>query len=118
MQPKASDKRNNDDFEGLVFDLVKSGNDIFGKITLKNGNEIEFILSNVSKTDIEQEFWFSFEYEDYAFDGELFYADDDPDSDTIALNVYTTVESPEAVRDGLGIGSDIGVYAECVCHLD
>ena len=118
MALKASDNRNNDDFEGLTLNLVKSGNDIFGKITLNTGNEIEFTLSNVSKTDIEQEFWFSFEYDGYAFDGELFYVDDDPDSDKIALNVYTTVRSPDAIRDGLVIGDDIGVYADCVCHLD
>ena len=118
MQLKASDDRDNSDFDDLTLNLVKSGNDIFVKITLENSNEIEFILNNVSKSDIEQEFWFSFEYEDYAFDGELFYVDDDSDSDNIALNIYTTVESPEALRDGLGIGSDIGVYAECVCHLD
>ena len=118
MQLKASDDRDNSDFDDLTLNLVKSGNDIFVKLTLKNSNEIEFILNNVSKADIEQEFWFSFEYEDYAFDGELFYVDDDSDSDNIALNIYTTVESPEALRDGLGIGDDIGVYAECVCHLD
>ena len=118
MSLKASDIRNNDDFEGLTLNLVKSGNDIFGKITLNTGNEIEFTLSNVSKTDIEEEFWFSFEYDGYAFDGELFYVDDDPDNDNIALNVYTTVRSPDAIRDGLVIGDDIGVYADCVCHLD
>ena len=118
MQLKASDNRNNDDFEGLALNLVKSGNDILGKITLNTGNEIEFTLNNVSKTDIEQEFWFSFEYDGYAFDGELFYVDDDPYSDNIALNVYTTVESPDAIRDGLVMGDDIGVYADCVCHLD
>lgn len=117
MQLKASDERNNDDFEGLTLNLVKSGDDIFVKITLENSNEIEFILNNVSKDDIEQEFWFSFEYEDYAFNGEFFYADDDPDSDKIALNIYTTVESDES-KTGLGMGDDIGVYAECVCHLD
>lgn len=118
MELKASDNRNNDDFEDLTLNLVKSGKDIFGKITLNTGNEIEFTLSNVSKTDIEQEFWFSFEYDGYAFDGELFYVDDDSDSDNIALNIYTTVESSEAIRDGLVIGDDIGVYADCVCHLD
>ena len=117
MALKASDNRNNDDFEDLSLTLARSGNDIFGKITLENGNEIEFILANVSKSDIEQEFWFSFEYEDYAFNGELFYADDDPDSDTIALNIFTTVESDES-KTGLGMGDDIGVYAECVCQLD
>ena len=117
MQFKASNDRDNDDFEDLSLKLVKSGDSIFGKITLKNSNEIEFILNNVSKSDIEQEFWFSFEYEDYAFNGELFYVDDDPDSDNIALNVYTTVESDES-KTGLGMGDDIGVYAECVCHLD
>lgn len=117
MQLKASDNRDNDDFEDLTFNLVKSGNNILGKITLKNGNEIEFTLDNVSKTDIEQEFWFSFEYEGYAFNGELFNADDDPDSDNIALNVYTTVEAEDS-KTGLGMGTDIDVYAECVCHLD
>lgn len=117
MQLKASDERNNDDFEDLTLNLVKSGDDLVVKITLKNTNEIEFILNDVSKSDIEQEYWFSFEYEDYAFNGELFYADDDPDSDNIALNVYTTVESDDS-KTGLGMGDDIGVYAECVCHLD
>lgn len=118
MQLKASDERDNSDFEDLTLNLVKSGNDLFVKITLENSNEIEFILNNVSKADIEQEFWFSFEYEDYAFNGELFYADeDDPNSDKIALNVYTTVESDDS-KTGLGMGDDIGVYAECVCHLD
>ena len=117
MQLKASNERDNSDFEDLKLELVKSGNDIFVKITLENSNEIEFILNNVSKSDIEQEFWFAFEYEDYAFNGELFYADEDSDSDKIALNVYTTVESDES-KTGLGMGDDIGVYAECVCHLD
>jgi len=118
MQLKASNERDNSDFDDLTLSLVKSGNDIFVKITLENSNEIEFILNNVSKTDIEQEFWFSFEYEDYAFNGELFYADDDDqNSDKIALNIYTTVESDES-KTGLGMGDDIGVYAECVCHLD
>lgn len=117
MQLKASDERNNDDFEDLKLELTPFGKDLTVKLTLTNGNEIEFILDNVSKTDIEQEFWFSFEYEDYAFNGELFYADDDPDSDKIALNVYTTVESDES-KTGLGMGTDIDVYAECVCHLD
>ena len=117
MQLKASDERNNDDFDDLTLNLAKSGSNIFGQITLKSGNVIEFTLVNVSKADIEQEFWFSFEYEDYAFNGELFYVDDDPDSDKVALNVYTTVESDES-KTGLGMGDDIGVYAECVCHLD
>ena len=117
MQLKASDERNNDDFEDLKLELTPFGKDLTVKLTLTNGNEIEFILDNVSKTDIEQEFWFSFEYEDYAFNGELFYADDDPDSDKIALNVYTTVDDPDS-KTGLGMGTDIDVYAECVCHLD
>lgn len=117
MKLKASDNRNNDDFEGLTINLAKSGDDIAVKITLKNSNEIEFILNNVSKDDIEQEYWFSFEYEDYAFNGELFYVDDDPTSDTVALNIYTTVESDDS-KSGLGMGDDIGVYAECVCHLE
>ena len=117
MELKASDNRNNDDFEGLTLNLAKSGDDLVVKITLKNSNEIEFILNNVSKSDIEEEFWFSFEYEDYAFNGELFYVDDDPDSDNIALNVYTTVESEDS-KTGLGMGDDIDVYAECVCHLE
>jgi len=117
MQLKASDDRNNDDFEDLNLNLTKSGDDLVVKITLKNTNEIEFILNDVSKSDIEQEYWFSFEYEDYAFNGELFYVDDDPDSDKIALNVYTTVESDDS-KTGLGMGDDIDAYAECVCHLD
>lgn len=116
MQLKASDNRNNDDFEDLNLNLTKSGDDLVVKITLKNTNEIEFILNDVSKSDIEQEYWFSFEYEDYAFNGELFYVDDDPDSDNIALNIYTTVESDDS-KTGLGMGDDIGVYADCVCHL-
>lgn len=118
MQLKASDDRNNDDFEDLKLELTPFGKDLTVKLTLTNGNEIEFILNDVGKKEINEEHWFTFEYEDHAFDGELFYVDDDPDSDKIALNVYTTVESPEAIRDGLVIGSDIGVYAECVCHLD
>lgn len=117
MQLKASDNRNNDDFEDLNLNLTKSGDDLVVKITLKNTNEIEFILNDVSKSDIEQEYWFSFEYEDYAFNGELFYVDDDPDSDNIALNIYTTVESDDS-KTGLGMGDDIDVYAECVCHLE
>ena len=117
MELKASDNRNNDDFDNLTLNLTKSGNDLVVKITLENSNEIEFILNNVSKSDVEQEFWFSFEYEDYAFNGELFYVDDDPSTDNIALNIYTTVEDAES-RTGLGMGDDIGVYAECVCHLD
>ena len=67
--------------------------------------------------EITEEHWFAFEYEDYAFNGELFYADDDPDSDNIALNVYTTVDDSDS-KTGLGMGTDIDVYAECVCHLD
>lgn len=117
MQLKASDDRNNDDFEDLNLNLTKSGDDLVVKITLKNTNEIEFILNDVSKSDIEQEYWFSFEYEDYAFNGELFYVDDDPDSDNIALNIFTTVESEDS-KTGLGMGDDIDVYAECVCHLE
>ena len=117
MELKSSDNRNNDDFEDLTLNLTKSGDDLVVKITLKNTNEIEFILKDVSKSDIEQEYWFSFEYEDYAFNGELFYVDDDPDSDNIALNIFTTVESDES-KTGLGMGDDIGVYADCVCHLD
>lgn len=117
MQLKASDERNNDDFEDLTLNLVKSGDDLVVKITLKNTNEIEFILNNVSKSDIEQEYWFSFEYDGYAFNGELFYADDDSDSDTIAMNIFTTVEAEDS-KTGLGMGDDIGVYADCVCHLD
>lgn len=117
MELKASDNRNNDDFEGLTLNLTRSGDDLTVKITLKNTNEIEFILNNVSKADIVEEYWFAFEYEDYAFNGELFYADDDPDSDTIALNIYTTVEAEDS-KTGLGMGDDIGVYAECVCHLE
>ena len=117
MELKSSDNRNNDDFEGLTLNLAKSGDDLAVKITLKNKNEIEFILNDVSKSDIEQEYWFAFEYEEYAFNGELFYVDDDSDSDNIALNIYTTVESDDS-DTGLGMGDDIGVYADCVCHLD
>ena len=117
MQLKASDNRNNDDFEGLNLNLTKFGDDLVVKITLKNTNEIEFTLNDVSKSDVEQEYWFSFEYEDYAFNGELFYVDDDPDSDNIGLNIYTTVESEDS-KTGLGMGDDIGVYADCVCHLE
>ena len=118
MNLKASDNRNNDDFDDLKLELTPFGKDITVKLTLTNGNEIEFILNNVGKKEIIEEYWFSFEYEGYAFDGELFYVNDDPYSDKIALNIYTTVSSPDAIRDGLVIGSDIGVYAECVCHLD
>ena len=82
MELKSSDNRNNDDFEGLTLNLAKSGDDLAVKITLKNKNEIEFILNDVSKSDIEQEYWFAFEYEEYAFNGELFYVDDDSDSDS------------------------------------
>ena len=116
MELKASNNRNNDDFENLTLNLVKSGDDLVVKITLENSNEIEFILNNVSKSNVEEEYWFSFEYEDYAFNGELFYVDDDSSSDNIALNIYTTVEDDES-KTGLGMGDDIGVYAECVCHL-
>lgn len=117
MQLKASDERNNDDFEDLKLELTPFGKDLTVKLTLTNGNEIEFTLNDVGKKEITEEHWFAFEYEDYAFNGELFYADDDPDSDKIALNVYTTVESDES-KTGLGMGDDIDVYAECVCHLD
>ena len=117
MQLKASDERNNDDFEDLKLELTPFGKDLTVKLTLTNGNEIEFTLNDVGKKEITEEHWFAFEYEDYAFNGELFYADDDPDSDKIALNIYTTVESDES-KTGLGMGDDIGVYAECVCHLD
>ena len=108
MQLKASDERNNDDFDDLKLELTPFGKDLSVKLTLTNGNEIEFTLNDVGKKEIT---------EDYAFNGELFYADDDPDSDKIALNVYTTVESDES-ETGFGMGDDIGVYAECVCHLD
>ena len=93
MQLKASDERNNDDFDDLKLELTPFGKDLSVKLTLTNGNEIEFT------------------------NGELFYVDDDPDNDKIALNVYTTVESDDS-DTGLGMGDDIGVYAECVCHLD
>ena len=117
MNLKASDNRNNDDFDDLKLELTPSGKDLTVKLTLTNGNEIEFILNDVGKKEIIEEYWFSFEYEDYAFNGEFFYADDDPDSDKIALNIYTTVDDPDS-RTGLGMGDDIDVYAECVCHLD
>ena len=117
MQFKASNDRDNSDFEGLKLELTPFGKDLTVKLTLTNGNEIEFTLDDVGKKEIIEEHWFSFEYEDYAFNGEFFYADDDPDSDKIALNVFTTVESDES-KTGLGMGDDIGVYAECVCHLD
>ncbi len=117
MNLKASDIRNNDDFDDLKLELTPFGKDLTVKLTLTNGNEIEFILNNVGKKEIIEEYWFSFEYEDYAFNGEFFYADDDPDSDKIALNIYTTVDDPDS-KTGLGMGDDIGVYAECVCHLD
>lgn len=118
MQLKASDERDNSDFDGLDLQLTPFGKDLTVKLTLTNGNEIEFILNDVGKKEIIEEHWFSFEYEDYAFNGELFYADDDdPDGDTIALNVYTTVDDPDS-KTGLGMGTDIDVYAECVCHLD
>ena len=48
MQLKASDNRNNDDFEGLSLNLTKFGDDLVVKITLKNTNEIEFTLNDVS----------------------------------------------------------------------
>jgi hypothetical protein len=117
MQLKASDNRNNDDFDDLKLELTPFGKDLTVKLTLTNGNEIEFTLNDVGKKEITEEHWFAFEYEDYAFNGELFYADDNPDSDNIALNVYTTVDDPDS-DTGLGMGDDIGVYAECVCHLD
>jgi hypothetical protein len=117
MQLKASDERDNSDFENLNLELTPFGKDLTVKLTLTNGNEIEFILNDVGKKEIYEEHWFSFEYEDYAFNGELFYADDDPDGDKIALNIYTTVESDES-KTGLGMGDDMDVYAECVCHLD
>ena len=117
MQFKASNDRDNSDFEGLKLELTPFGKDLTVKLTLTNGNEIEFTLDDVGKKEIIEEHWFSFEYEDYAFNGEFFYADDDPDSDKIALNVYTAVESDES-ETGFGMGDDIGVYAECVCHLD
>ena len=117
MNLKASDNRNNDDFDDLKLELTPVGKDLTVKLTLTNGNEIEFILNDVGKKEIIEEYWFSFEYEDYAFNGEFFYADDDPDSDKIALNIYTTVES-DGSKTGLGMGDDIDVYAECVCHLD
>ena len=117
MQFKASNDRDNSDFEGLKLELTPFGKDLTVKLTLTNGNEIEFTLDDVGKKEIIEEHWFSFEYEDYAFNGEFFYADDDPDDDKIAMNIYTTVESDES-KTGLGMGDDIDVYAECVCHLD
>lgn len=117
MQLKASDERNNDDFDDLKLELTPFGKDLSVKITLTNGDEIEFILDDVGKKEITEEHWFAFEYDYYVFNGEFFYVDDDPDSDKIALNVYTAVESDESETD-FGMGDDIGVYAECVCHLD
>lgn len=123
---KASRARDNSDFDGVKMELTPFGEGLTVKLTLKNGNEIEVNLTKVSKQDVAEDFWFGFEYEDYAFDGELFYAYDNPESDTIALNIYDTVEdecpdpeNPDTRSDvGLCIGDDIGVYAECKCHLD
>lgn len=117
MQFKASNDRDNSDFEDLKLELTPFGKDLTVKLTLTNGNEIEFTLNDVGKKEITEEHWFAFEYDYYVFNGEFFYVDDDPDSDNIALNVYTAVESDES-ETGFGMGDDIGVYAECVCHLD
>lgn len=117
MLLKASDNRDNSDFENPKLELTPFGKDLTVKITLANGTEIELILNDVGKKEIIEEHWFSFEHDYFVFNGELFYADDDPDSDKIALNVYTTVDDPDS-KTGFGMGDDIGVYAECVCHLD
>ena len=117
MKLIASDERDNSDFADLKLELTPFGKDLTVKMTLTNGNEIELILNDVGKQEITEEHWFSFEYEYYVFNAELFYADDDPDGDKIALNVYTTVDNPDS-KTGFGMGDDIGVYAECVCHLD
>ena len=126
MYIKASRERDNSDFYGVKMELTPFGEGLTVKLTLENGNEIEVNLDKVSKRDITADYWFGFEYEGYAFDGELFYADDDPESDIIALNIYDTIEdenpdpeNPEPGSDvGVCIGDDLGIYAECECRLD
>ena len=122
MNIKPSRERDNSDFYGVKMELTPFGEGLTLKLTLKNGNEIEVNLDKVSKRDVAEDYWFGFEYEDYAFDGELFYAYDDPESDHIALNIYDTVEDenpdPENQDSDLCIGDDIGIYADCLCHLD
>ena len=69
MQFKASNDRDNSDFEGLKLELTPFGKDLTVKLTLTNGNEIVFTLDDVGKKEIIEDHWFSFEYEDYAFNG-------------------------------------------------
>ena len=59
MNLKASDERDNEDFDDLKLELTPSGKDLTVKLTLTNGNEIEFILNNVGKKEIIEEYWFS-----------------------------------------------------------
>ena len=118
MKLKASDDRNNEDLENLEELTVENwGKTLMVTMTLENGKTIKAQIDNLGKQAIADDYWFGFEYDGYAFNGELFYVDDEPDSDMIAINIYTTVDDPEA-KDGLGCGSDIGAYAECYCKVE
>ena len=117
---KASRERDNSDFAGVKMELTPFGEGLTVKLTLTNGNEIEVNIDKVSKQDVEEDYWFGFEYEDYAFDGELFYPEENSEAGIVALNIYDTIEdeNPDP-ESGIGvcIGDDIGIYAECPCML-
>ena len=118
MKLKASDERDNEDLENLEeFTVENWDKTLMVTMKLANGKVIKAQIDNLGKQAITEDYWFGFDYDGYAFNGELFYVDDNSDSDMIALNIYTTVDDPEA-EDGLGCGSDIGVYAECYCKVD
>ena len=100
-------------------ELTPFGEGLTVKLTLTNGNEIEVNLDKVSKQDVEEDYWFGFEYEDFAFDGELFYPEDNAEAGIIGLNIYDTIEDEDPESDtGVAIGDDIGIYAECPCVLN
>ena len=118
MKLKASDERDNEDLENLEeFTVENWDKTLMVTMKLANGKVIKAHIDNLGKKAITEDYWFGFDYDGYAFNGELFYVDDNSDSDMIALNIYTTVDDPEA-EDGLGCGSDIGAYAECYCKVE
>lgn len=118
MKLKASDDRDNEDLENLEELTVENlGKTLMVTMTLANGKVIKAQIDNLGKQAIADDYWFGFDYDGYAFNGELFYVDYESDSDMIAINIYTTVNDPEA-KDGLGCGSDIGAYADCYCKVE
>ena len=94
MKLKASDERDNEDLKNIEeFTVENWDKTLMVTLKLKNGNVIKELIDNLGKQAIAEDYWFGFDYDGYAFNGELFYVDDDPDSDNIAINIYTTVET-------------------------